>query len=134
VDQAKTNVFIVKQAPENHVGNGRVLINFQRRDGAKRFEIVRVVAASGRQGFAAAVGHYDDPDIIMMDYDLRATLGVNVGETIPLEVTRCGVAGTLRWYLTVRDPIIRVPAVLGAISFFLGIISLLLTIPPLLGN
>lgn len=126
VDERKIHTFIVRPAPDKHTGNGRILINYQRRDNAKRFEVVRIVAPSGKQAFAAAIGHYDDPDVIKMDYDLRATLGLEVDDRTPLEITRCRLPGTIWWYLTARDPLIRVPAILAAISVFLGMVSLVL--------
>lgn len=127
MNERKTHSFSVKRAPEKHSGNGRVLVNFQRRDRAKRFDVVRIVAPSGRQAYAAVVGHYDAPNIIKMDYDLRTTLGLAVDQEIDLEITRCWLPGTIRWYLTVRDPLIRVPAALAALSVVLGALSLFLS-------
>jgi hypothetical protein len=118
--------FVVRKAPEKHTGNGRVLINYLRRDNARRFEVVHIVTPSGKQAFAAVIGHYDEPDMIKMDYDLRTTLGLKENEQTPLEITRCRLPGTIWWYLTVRDPLIRVPAILAAVSVILGVLSLAL--------
>lgn len=128
MDERRTHTFIVRKAPEKHTGNGRVLINYQLRDNARRFEVVRIVAPSGKQAFAAVIGHYDKPDVIKMDYDLRTTLGLKENEQTPLEITRCRLPGTIWWYLTARDPLIRVPAILAAVSIFLGILSLALAL------
>lgn len=126
VNERKIHTFVVRQAPEKHTGNGRVLINYQRRDNAKRFQVVRIVAPAGKQAFAAVIGHYDEPDVIKMDYDLRATLGLEENDRTSLEITRCRLPGTIWWYLTARDPLIRVPAILAAVSVLLGVLSLVL--------
>ena len=124
----KTHSFVVKKCPEKHSGRYRALINFARRDGAKRFEIVQITSTTGKSVRAACIGHYQAPNIIKLDYDLRSALGVQLEQEVILEIKKCGFLGALFWYLSARDPMIRVPAVLAAISVGLGMLSVVLAI------
>jgi hypothetical protein len=126
VNEENTSVFRIAQAPDKHTGKGRVLVNYERRDGAKRYEIVRITTPRGRSAYAAAIGHYRPADVIMMDHDLRVALNLNAGDVTALEITRCGLPGTIWWYLSTRDPLIRVPAFLAVISVALGALSIVL--------
>ncbi|MFP1632335.1 hypothetical protein ACLB6G_11395 [Zhengella sp. ZM62] len=127
VEHRRTSNFIVKPAPEKHAGLGRVLINYQRRDNAKRFQIVRIVSENGRQAYAAAIGHYDDPSYIKMDHDLRVALNLNIDDNVQLEITKTGIIGSYIWYIMARDPAIRIPAILASISVILGVLSIYLS-------
>ncbi|WP_245502976.1 hypothetical protein [Rhizobium ruizarguesonis] len=91
----------------------------------KRFTILAIRSGS-QSALLCALGHDGLDEEVQMDIDLREQFGVKVGDTISLEIEEAGVIGTLRWYLAARDPAIRVPALLGAWSFVLGVISLLL--------
>lgn len=119
--------FVIKKCPEKHSGRGRALINYNKRNGAKRFEIVRITAPDGRYVRAAVVGHYDDANFIKLDYDMRDLLGVNLDQEIDLEVRRCGLIDSFLWYVLARDPMIKIPARLTIVSLFLGILSVFLT-------
>ena len=130
MDSNNTHSFRVKRCPEKHTGQGRALINYKKRDGTRRFQIVRLTAPRGRYAYAAVVGHYDEEDIIKLDYDLRKTLGVEIGKKVDIEVKKCRLLGIIRWYLTVPDPLIRVPAYLALVSTVLGLISVVLAIKP----
>jgi hypothetical protein len=76
------------------------------------------------------VGHYDKEHIIKLDHDLRKALGVEVGQKVEMEVKKCRLLGILRWYLTVPDPLIRVPAYLALVSTVLGLLSVVMSIKP----
>lgn len=130
VDRKNIYPFLVGRCPENHTGQGRALINYKRRDGTKRFQIVRLMAPGGLVAYAAVVGHYDDERIIKLDYDLRKTLGFKIGQEAQIEVKKCRLLGMIRWYLTVPDPLVRVPAYLALVSTMLGLISLVLALKP----
>lgn len=130
MDQAKTNAFKVKLCPEKHAGQGRALINYQKRDGTKRFQIVRLMAPGGHFAYAAVIGHYDAEDVIKLDYDMRTALRIQVNEVVPIEVTRCGLYGVLRWYVSVPDPLVRVSACLALISLGLGVVSMIVAFAP----
>lgn len=128
VDRKNVNVFSVNRCPEKHTGQGRALINYKKRDGTKRFQIVRLMAPKGSVAYAAVVGHYDDEHIIKLDYDLRKTLGLELGQKAEIEVRKCRLLGILQWYLTVPDPLVRVPAYLALLSTVLGLVSMLLAL------
>lgn len=130
VDRTNTHSFTVGKCPEKHAGQGRALVNYNRRDRTKRFQIVRLTAPRGRYAYAAIVGHNDPEHIIKLDYDLRKTLGVELDQRVEIEVKKCRLLGILRWYLTVPDPLIRVPAYLAMVSTCLGFISLFLALKP----
>lgn len=130
VDRKQVNLFIVKGCPEKHTGQGRALINYKKRDGTKRFQIVRLMAPGGLVAYAAVVGHYDDERVIKLDYDLRTTLGLKLEQEAEIEVRKCRLLGILRWYLTVPDPLVRVPAYLALLSTVLGVVSIVLAFTP----
>jgi hypothetical protein len=88
------------------------------------------MAPGGLVAYAAVVGHYDDERIIKLDYDLRKTLGFKIGQEAQIEVKKCRLLGMIRWYLTVPDPLVRVPAYLALVSTMLGLISLVLALKP----
>lgn len=130
MDRDKTHSFVVSKCPDKHTGQGRALINYNKRDGTKRFQIVRLTGPGGRFAYAAVVGHYDKEHIIKLDHDLRKALGVEVGQKVEMEVKKCRLLGILRWYLTVPDPLIRVPAYLALVSTVLGLLSVVMSIKP----
>lgn len=131
MDRTKVYSFKIMKCPESHAGSGRALINYERRDGTKRFEVVKLLTPSGNFAYAAVVGHWDDPSYMKLDYDLRKILGVELNQYVEIEVTKCGFFGTLKWYLSVADPIVRTSAFLAVLSLGLGVLSLFLAIVPL---
>ncbi|QFT65428.1 hypothetical protein FIU93_01465 [Labrenzia sp. THAF35] len=120
--------FEIAELPLKHTGQGRAAINHERRDNADRFDIVRISRSDGRSVLATVIGHYKADNVIQLDYDLRALLGVVPSENLTLEIDRVGILGTLIWYATVRDPQVRVSAVLAMVSLGLGVIGLVLGI------
>jgi hypothetical protein len=130
VDRERTHLFFVTKCPERHAGLGRALIHHSKRDRTKRFDVVRLAAANGHSTYAAVVGHRDNEKVIKLDYDLREALGLDVGECARIEVTKCSMLGTLWWYLTVPDPLVRVPAFLACVSLVLGVLSFVFAIKP----
>ncbi|KPA20248.1 hypothetical protein shim_32360 [Shimia sp. SK013] len=128
VKHDKTYRFTVKKCPDKHAGRGRALINYKRRDGTKRFQIVRLTAPEGLTAYAAVVGHYDDESIIKLDYDLRKHLNLKAEQEALIEVVKCGPISILYWYLTVSDPLIRVSACLALVSLALGVVSIVIAI------
>ncbi|MES0028026.1 hypothetical protein [Mesorhizobium sp. M0040] len=117
--------FKVGKAPFDDIGRGRVRVHYSRRDGAKRFTVFKI--SSGDQSFLASVlGHEDEVDKILLDIDQRADLGVVEGGSIDLALTRVGFCGRVRWYLSVPDPAVHVPAWLAVWSVALGALGLIL--------
>lgn len=80
----------------------------------------------GKTAYVVALGHEDQPDVIKLDYDLRMMLGLQPDQTIRIEVKKCGWFGTFRWYLSARDPQVRVSAWLAIISVALGLFGIIL--------
>ena len=62
-----------------------------------------------------------------MDYDDRKALVVEPGERVEFEVKMAGLLGAAKWFLSVRDPHIRISAWLAAISLILGLVSLMVS-------
>jgi hypothetical protein len=79
----------------------------------------------GRRALVSALGHEDDEDQVQMDFDLRDRLQVEPGDKVSLTVSEVGWVRQLRWYLFATDPAVRLPALLGAWSFAVGIIAIL---------
>jgi hypothetical protein len=115
-----------KKAPLRHTGKGRVLLHETTRGDVRRFGVVRLMTPAGRCTYAAVIGHTKEEDVIQMDLDMRESLGLRPDEFAELEIRKANALGTLWWYLTVQDPLIRVPAVLAALSVFLGLLSVIL--------
>ncbi len=128
VKEENTHNFVVKRAPREHAGRGRILVNYQKRDNAKRFEIVKILTQSGKTALAAVIGHYKDPKFVYMDYDLRNKLGLSTEQETYLEITKAGLLATVSWHLEAKDPMVRTPAVLAVISVGLGVLSIVLSI------
>lgn len=124
------HTFEVQALDLRNAGKGRAAVHYCKRDKAKRFQILKVLRCdTGAFVLAAAIGvRKNDPDDrIRLDMDLRDALGVELGKRVRLEVTKCGLLGTLVWFVTVRDPVVRVSAWLAVVSLSLGILSILLS-------
>ncbi|EKF39862.1 hypothetical protein NA8A_23799 [Nitratireductor indicus C115] len=117
--------FKVGKAPLDDIGRGRVRIHYSRRNGAKRFTVFRI--SNGDVFFLASVlGHEEEDDKILLDIDQRADLSVDENGSIELTLTRVGFCGRVRWYLSVPDPAVHVPAWLAVWSVALGALGLIL--------
>ncbi|NDV53930.1 hypothetical protein [Salipiger sp. PrR003] len=123
--------FRVHEMHLKHSGLSRVALHHKRRDKAKRFQIVRIMRCDDGAFIHAAVlglGPKEPADRIRLDRDLRDALGVTANTVYRLEVTKCGWLRTLAWFLTVRDPMVRVSAWLAAISVVLGVLGIVLSL------
>lgn len=109
-------------------GMGRAAMKYWRRNGADRFDVVRISRGDGKFVLAAVIGHEKADDILQLDYDLRRRLSVNVDECVELCVEKLGWLGTICWYVTVKDPVVRISARLAVISVALGLVGLFLGI------
>lgn len=124
------HIFHVHEMHLNHSGLSRVALHNERRDKAKRFQIVRIMRCdNGAFIHAAVLGlrSKEPKNRIRLDRDLRDILGVRTNNCYQLEVTKCGWLRTLAWFLTVRDPVVRVSAWLAAISVGLGFLGIVLS-------
>ncbi|MBD3680077.1 MAG: hypothetical protein HUJ27_16955 [Rhodobacteraceae bacterium] len=121
----------VEKLPTAHVGRGRVMLHYSLRDGASRHQVVKITnAANGKCVLASSIGNDGDGSekTIGLDYDLRTALAASVDQEYEFEIRKVGFFGTLWWYLTVPDPLVRVGAWLAAISVFLGALSIFLAV------
>ncbi len=124
------HTFQIHEMHLRHSGLSRAALHYERRDKAKRFQIVRIMRCDNGLFIHAAVlglGAGEPKNRIRLDRDLRELLGVELGASCQLEVTKCGWLRTLAWFLTVRDPMVRVSAWLAAISIILGIMGIVLS-------
>ena len=65
---------------------------------------------------------------VKLDLDARYKLGMERDKLpleIKLEITKAGWLGSLWWFLTVRDPSIRIAAILSVVSVALGVTGLI---------
>lgn len=119
--------FRVGKAPVDDIGLGRVRVHYTRRKGAKRFTVFEI--SNGKRSFVASVlGHEDEPDKILLDIDQRSDLGVAENSPVELQLTQVGFCGRVRWYLSVPDPAVHVPAWLAVWSVALSTIGLILAV------
>ncbi|AMJ60954.1 hypothetical protein [Bosea sp. PAMC 26642] len=123
--------FEVGQAQEGDIGRRRVRVHYKKRSGSSRHGIVVLTAASGKSVLASVLGHELDQNLILMDYDVRAELGVSKGQKIELIIERAGLLGKLRWYLGNADPAVHIPAWIAIWSLFLGIAGIAIGLYPL---
>lgn len=127
----KQKTYEVAKLDLRNAGKGRVGLHYQMRDKAQRFDIVRVMnCETGRHIFAAAIGIRDgEPNnLIKLDLDMRNALGVSVASSVSFEVRKAHSFEVLWWFLSVKDPAVRIAAWLSAVSVILGVISVLLAV------
>lgn len=128
MEESFLHKFTVKGVNAPHREKARVLVHYCRRGGAKRHDIVKITAPTGRFAYASVIGRDVDDGEIGLDFDQRVKLGVNLDEKVELEVRRVGLLGRLVWYLNVAPPLMRLSAWLGLISVVLGLLSLILAV------
>jgi hypothetical protein len=111
-------------------GLGRVGLHGCERDGANRFQIVRITnCTNGRFIDAAVIGVTESQKrCIRLDIDARKDLDVSENKNYDLEIRKANPAQILWWYLTTRDPYLRISSILALISTLLGFWSLLQSI------
>ncbi|WP_037546516.1 hypothetical protein [Stappia stellulata] len=129
---AHTKKFKIRRMFKEHVGLGRTAINYKFRNGTNRFEIVRISKCDGCKILASVIGHDLAENVICLDIDLRRALKVEPGDELELTVKKADLFDTIWWYLTVRDPRVRISAVLALISVVFGGLGLLLGLCSLL--
>lgn len=120
-------MFTIEKLPAEDLYRGRVRIDHTRRDGAKRFDIIKVTNGD-KVAYVCAMGHQLVADKLLIDFDTRELLGLRIGDQVELEVKKSGWLGNLVWYLKASDPVVRVPAWLTIWSFLLAFIGIVLSI------
>lgn len=104
----------------------RIGIHISKRDGADRHDIVLISRDDGRFVSGSVIGHERKSNELQLDYDLRRALGANLNEELELTMERLRWPGVLHWYVTVRNPHIRISAILAIVSVGLGVVGLVL--------
>lgn len=105
-------------------GTSRVRLNKAHRNGVPRYGIAQITNnTTKKSAFAILLGH-DDPSAIFMDYDMREELGVQKGDTLDFTVTSACLPKKVWWYLSINDPMVRIPAWLAFWSVILGVVGI----------
>jgi hypothetical protein len=99
-----------------------------------RGHVVRI-HANGQCGYVVVRGYdykANEPHdgLIFVDSTWRGKLKLEVDESYEVTLERVGRLADWLWIWRANDPLIRIPAQISLISFFLGILALLLAIPP----
>ena len=116
---------LVKGLTSLEWGTTRIRLHTSHRNGVPRYGIAKVTnKATGKSVLAVLLGHDDDTSIFM-DYDIREELGVKKSGTLDFEVASAWLPMRLYWYLTIKDPLIRIPAWLAFWSVLLGIAGII---------
>lgn len=96
-----------------------------------RHQIVKLTAPSGRFIFCEVIGREDSKKLFLgLDFEDRASLGVDKGAKVAIEVRKVGLIAQTYWYVTNNDPSIRISAILALVSVALGLIGVLLSLKP----
>jgi hypothetical protein len=66
-----------------------------------------------------------------MDGNLRQKLGVRQGQWHDFTLESCSIFDEFLWLWQASDPAFRIAGRLGLISLFLGVVSLIIAVPPL---
>lgn len=90
-----------------------------------------VIVRYEARAVAALLRGNSEPGQIMMDGAVRKKFGVSPGDRIGVQIVQASLLGKLRWAWTANDPAYRLAAQMGLAALLLGILAVLLTIPPL---
>jgi hypothetical protein len=99
-----------------------------------RGHVVRI-RANGKCGYVVVRGYDYKPNephdgLIFVDSTWRGKLKLDPDKTYEITIEPAGRLADWLWIWRANDPLIRIPAQISLISFFLGILALLLAIPP----
>ena len=86
------------------------------------------IATKNKSILASVRGIDSDRCVIKIDEINRDKLGININSSYGFTIVRATWFSILRWHVLASDPSIRIPAILGVSSLFLGIISILIAI------
>ncbi|MGC0052717.1 hypothetical protein ACNSPG_06575 [Brucella pituitosa] len=114
----------VKEAQSDDVERGFVRLHKDERDGAGRFDVVRV--KTGEKELLAIVLPHDVKGTIWINTDGRSDLGLKVNDIREFTISKLNWWGRIEWYCTAKDPAIHIPASLAIISLGLGALGAIL--------
>jgi hypothetical protein len=131
-DNPHTASFEIDKALARDRGREVARMHWSHRPFATRYDVVRVTY-NGNQIFVPILGLDGEKNIgiARLGYDLRTRLALPkdaVGSNRKFDITieQTGLWGQLYWYLSAKDPAVKVPAWLAFWSVFLGAAGLLL--------
>jgi|GEM_PF-1807550 len=115
---------VVKGIPANDGRSDLVRIHYKAR-GEERFPRWSVgrLTCNGKSRYVVILGHEEAEDVIQMDIDHRFAFGVEKNAVANFELKRAGILGNMRYLLSAHDPMLRLPAWISLVSFFLGMLS-----------
>lgn len=115
---------VVKGIPANDGRSDLVRIHYKARSEEvfPRWSVARL-SCNGKRRYVVVLGHEEAENVIQMDIDHRFAFGVEKNETAEFELRRAGFWGNIRYLLGAHDPMLRLPAWISIVSFFLGMLS-----------
>jgi hypothetical protein len=119
---------LVQQMDVDDIFTDRARLNYTHRRGFHAGTVCKV--ATGNRWSFVEVRNYARTGVICMDDETRRRLGVSSNERHEFSISRAGFIGELIWIARASNPMNRVAAKLGVLSFCLGVLSLALAIPP----
>ena len=115
----------IKGLQSRDAGRLLVRLNFVYRDGIDRYGIAKLTNNTNGKSLLALVLGHDDKTAIYMPYDIRWTLGVEIGKNLDFSIQKASLLNKLRWYITAPDPAVHVPAWIALIGIAVGIAGVL---------
>jgi hypothetical protein len=125
---------VVKGVERREWGALRVRLHHSHRDSISRYGIAKITNVDNGQAAVAIILGHDDTENIFMDYDTREALGVKKGETLDFSIEKACLPRSLWWYLTIKDPLVRIPAWLAVWSIVLGVAGIALGLASMYGS
>lgn len=126
--------FRIKKELKEDSGREVARMHVSNRRFASRYDIIRIKHGTN-QVFVPILGldGVENKAVARLGYDLRERLGisktdVSTDKRINLTTEQVGWWGQLYWYLSTKDPAVKVPAWLAFWSFILGATGLTLAV------
>lgn len=115
---------VVKGMSANDGRSDIVRIHYKARgeDAFPRWSVARL-ECNGKCKYVVVLGHENAENIIQLDIDHRFAFGVEKNSEAVFELTPAGFWGNIRYLLGAHDPMLRLPAWISIVSFFLGMVS-----------
>ncbi|NSL21750.1 hypothetical protein [Agrobacterium tumefaciens] len=117
---------IVKGLSGDEGRSDLVRLNYQDRD-ARKFPrwCVAKLTCGERSRYVVVLGQDNNPGYIELDFDHRNYFGVEKDDKRIFKLKRAGLWGNIVYMLTAHDPMLRLPAIISVVSFFLGVVSMI---------
>jgi hypothetical protein len=138
VDNPHAGTFVIQKGLKQDFGREVARMHWSHRPFATRYDVVRI--SNGNKAIYVPILGLDgdqNKGVAKLGYDLRTRLGISAedissGKKFELKVEKTGFWAQLFWYLSTKDPAVKVPAwlafwsvLLGLSGFVLGVFSLI---------